>query len=41
MKKRADALLVEQGLVDSREKAKRLIMAGKVYHEQVRIDKPS
>ena len=41
MKKRADALLVEQGLADSREKAKRLIMAGKVLCGTQRIDKPS
>lgn len=30
-KKRADQLIAEQGLAESREKAKRLIMAGKVH----------
>ncbi len=39
-KERADLLVVRQGLSDSREKAKRLIMAGQVYNEhQERIDK--
>ena len=31
MKKRLDVMLFERGLADSREKAKRLIMAGIVY----------
>jgi len=31
MKKRIDEFLVEKGLADSREKAKRLVMAGQVY----------
>lgn len=31
---RADHLLVEQGLAESRERAKRLVMAGQVYLEQ-------
>ena len=31
MKKRLDVLLVEQGLADSREKAKAIIMSGIVY----------
>lgn len=30
-KKRLDVLLVERGLINSREKAKALIMAGSVY----------
>jgi len=37
---RADLLLYNQGLVDSREKAKRLIMEGKVLCGTKRIDKP-
>ena len=38
---RADVLVVRQGLADSREKAKRYIMAGKIYNDhQERIDKP-
>lgn len=39
-KVRADVLLVEQGLVDSREKAKRLIMSGEVFIGTLRVDKP-
>ncbi|WP_284140353.1 MULTISPECIES: TlyA family RNA methyltransferase [unclassified Virgibacillus] len=39
-KKRLDILLVERNLADTREKAKRLIMAGLVFSEQVRLDKP-
>lgn len=39
-KERADVLLVQQGLFDTREKAKRAIMAGLVYANEVRIDKP-
>ena len=43
-KKRADELLFEKGLAESREKAKRLIMAGQVYtrnrHGQILVDKP-
>lgn len=38
-KERVDVLLVERGLFDSREKAKRAIMAGIVFSEQTRIDK--
>ena len=41
MKKRLDMLLVEQGLAESREKAKRLIMAGLVYQDTLRLDKAS
>ncbi|RNC29243.1 MAG: 16S/23S rRNA (cytidine-2'-O)-methyltransferase TlyA [Candidatus Dichloromethanomonas elyunquensis] len=37
---RLDLLLVEKGMVESREKAKSLIMAGKVFHEHERLDKP-
>lgn len=40
MKKRADVILVEKGLVDSREKAKRVIMEGLVFVGSKRIDKP-
>lgn len=39
-KERIDVLLVEQGLFDTREKAKRAIMAGIVYANEERIDKP-
>jgi len=37
---RLDVLLVQKGLVESREKAKALIMAGKVYSTSNRLDKP-
>lgn len=40
MKKRADIVLFEKGLVDSREKGKRVIMEGIVYLGTERIDKP-
>ena len=39
-KKRADILLFERGLVESREKAKRVIMEGAVFIEDRKIDKP-
>lgn len=39
-KKRADVLLVEKGVIESREKAKRFIMEGKVFVGTQRIDKP-
>ena len=39
-KERVDVLCVEQGLFDSREKAKRAIMAGIVRDEYYYIDKP-
>ncbi|ADU29983.1 TlyA family RNA methyltransferase [Evansella cellulosilytica] len=39
-KQRIDVLLVEKGLVDTRENAKRSIMAGIVYANNDRIDKP-
>lgn len=40
MKLRADQLLVERGLAESRTMAARLIMAGEVFSGTVRIDKP-
>lgn len=40
-KERVDVLLVQQGLFDSREQAKRSVMAGEVYGKNdERIDKP-
>ncbi|MCR6096660.1 TlyA family RNA methyltransferase [Salipaludibacillus agaradhaerens] len=39
-KERIDVLLVEKGLVETREKAKRTIMAGLVLADGERIDKP-
>ncbi|MBT1247996.1 RNA methyltransferase [Thermosipho affectus] len=39
MKERLDVLLVKKGLVESREKAKRLIMAGNVIVNNERVDK--
>lgn len=39
-KKRLDELLVENGLVENVDKAKRVIMAGLVFSEQNRLDKP-
>lgn len=38
-KQRADILLYERGLCDSREQAKRLILAGEVYLENQRVEK--
>jgi len=38
-KERVDILLVERGLCETREKAKRSIMAGLVYTNETRIDK--
>ena len=40
MKKRLDILVTEQGLAESREKAKVLIMAGQVYVDNQKADKP-
>ena len=40
-KERADALLVAKGLCDSREQAKRLILAGEVLHGTHVVAKPS
>lgn len=39
-KQRLDVLLVERGLVETREKAKRAIMAGIVFSNETRLDKP-
>jgi 23S rRNA (cytidine1920-2'-O)/16S rRNA (cytidine1409-2'-O)-methyltransferase len=39
-KQRLDVLLVERGLIETREKAKRAIMAGLVYSNEERLDKP-
>ncbi|HEY4551773.1 MAG TPA: TlyA family RNA methyltransferase [Bacillaceae bacterium] len=39
-KQRLDILLVERGLAETREKAKRAIMAGIVYSNEVRLEKP-
>ncbi|MFC0188326.1 TlyA family RNA methyltransferase [Fictibacillus aquaticus] len=39
-KERVDVLLVERGLIETREKAKRSIMAGLVFTGTERIDKP-
>jgi len=39
-KKRADVLLVEHGIINSREKAKRLIMEGRVFIGTSRVEKP-
>lgn len=41
MKERVDALLVSRGLCDSREQAKRLVLAGEVRSGDKVIDKPS
>lgn len=39
-KQRADQLLVDRGLVESRTRAQALILAGRVYSQTRRIDKP-
>lgn len=39
-KERLDVLLVKRNLIDSREKAKRMIMAGLVFSDNERLDKP-
>ena len=41
MSKRADIILVESGLAQSRERAKALIMEGVVYHGENKVLKPS
>ncbi|MFC3039020.1 TlyA family RNA methyltransferase [Virgibacillus xinjiangensis] len=40
VKKRLDELLVERELVETTDKAKRVIMAGNVFSQQERMDKP-
>lgn len=40
LKKRLDVLVVEQGLAESREKAKALIMSGLIYADNQKADKP-
>ncbi len=40
LKKRLDILVVERGLAESREKAKALIMAGQIYADNQKADKP-
>ena len=40
MKERVDVLLVQQGLAETREKAKRMVMAGLVYANEERYEKP-
>jgi 23S rRNA (cytidine1920-2'-O)/16S rRNA (cytidine1409-2'-O)-methyltransferase len=39
-KERLDVLLVERGLIESREKAKRIIMSGNVFVNEQLVDKP-
>ncbi|WP_147533900.1 TlyA family RNA methyltransferase [Bacillus marasmi] len=39
-KERIDVLLVERGFFETREKAKRAVMAGLVYSNEMRLDKP-
>ncbi|WP_291297637.1 TlyA family RNA methyltransferase [Elioraea sp.] len=40
MKRRLDQLLLDRGLVESRAKAQALVMAGKVFSGERRLDKP-
>jgi 23S rRNA (cytidine1920-2'-O)/16S rRNA (cytidine1409-2'-O)-methyltransferase len=40
MKERADKVVVDRGLAESRQKAQALIMAGRVFSDGERIDKP-
>lgn len=40
MKQRLDSLLVERGLVESRAKAQALVLAGKVFSGEKRLEKP-
>lgn len=40
MKERIDVLLLERGLAESREKAKRIIMEGIVFVDDKKVDKP-
>lgn len=39
-KRRVDQLLVERGLAESRARAQALVMAGLVFHGEVKVDKP-
>lgn len=39
-KERIDVLMHKNGIAESREKAKRLVMAGNVYIDNIRVDKP-
>jgi 23S rRNA (cytidine1920-2'-O)/16S rRNA (cytidine1409-2'-O)-methyltransferase len=39
-KERIDKLLVDRGMVESRERAQRLVMAGLVFAEGARVEKP-
>ncbi|MDP6705622.1 MAG: TlyA family RNA methyltransferase [Alphaproteobacteria bacterium] len=39
-KRRLDQLLVERGLAESRSRAQALVMAGRVYSDTIRLDKP-
>lgn len=39
-KERLDVLLVKRNLIETREKAKRFVMAGLVYSDNIRLDKP-
>ncbi|WP_278244272.1 S4 domain-containing protein, partial [Caldisalinibacter kiritimatiensis] len=39
-KERIDVLLVKKGLAESREKAKKFVMAGMVYIDNRRVEKP-
>ena len=39
-RERADVLLVERGLAETRTRAQALIVAGKVFSAEVRVDKP-
>ena len=41
MRQRADLALVARGMVESRERAQALILSGRVYRGEVRVDKPS
>jgi len=38
---RIDVLLVEKGLAESREQAKKMVMAGCVYADNIKVEKPS
>lgn len=40
LKERVDVLLVERGLCESRARAQALLMSGKVFSGEVRVDKP-